>query len=143
MTKSFLSDSVSISVECSKNLAIKCDRTHFIEVLNNLIYNAADALDKDGEIDIRFYKDKKRNYHVLSIHDNGQGIPKENLSRIFEPYFSTKNKDKNFGLGLFYSMNVIKEHNGYIDVLSSLGEGTTFMLYIPSKKIHVLRSNRL
>jgi CheY-like chemotaxis protein len=69
-------------------------------------------------------------YVKLSIQDHGIGIPKEYLSKIFDPYFSTKQKGS--GLGLAASYSIIKKHNGAITVESILGDGTTFILYLPA-----------
>jgi len=72
------------------------------------------------------------NYVRFSVKDSGAGIEEKNLTKIFDPYFSTKSKDTGSGLGLYVSYGIIKAHNGFIDVSSKLGTGTTFDVYIPA-----------
>lgn len=127
--------SVSINVNYSDEIDIYCDRAHLVEVLNNLIQNAADAVMANGIIDILCYQEKKRPYYCIAVHDSGPVIKKEIMDRLFEPYFTTKKTDKNFGLGLSYCMNVIRKHNGDIKVESNVDIGTTFTVYIPLKRI--------
>ena len=68
----------------------------------------------------------------FSVTDDGVGIDEQHLTRIFDPYFSTKIKDTGSGLGLYVTYGIIKAHNGIIDVTSKLGSGTTFDVYIPA-----------
>jgi len=68
----------------------------------------------------------------ISIEDNGMGISEENISKIFDPYFTTKQKGKGIGLAVVFS--IVKNHNGHITVVSTLGLGTTFILYFPASE---------
>ncbi|WP_155252404.1 sensor histidine kinase, partial [Paenibacillus polymyxa] len=106
-----------------------CDGVHMQEVLRNLIKNAAEAMEHNGQLRISAYDTRKA--IVIEVQDNGPGIDQEDLTRIFHPYFTTKNRSKNFGLGLAYCMNVMHKHGGKIDVQSKKGLGTTFILQIP------------
>ncbi len=135
LNKNFLSDTVTIQLECREDILIYCDRAHLVEVLNNLIQNAYDAFSGQGSITIRCYEERKKAGFCIAVHDNGPGMGKETLERLFEPYFTTKKTDKNFGLGLSYCRNVLKKHSGSITVKSPPGEGTTFILSIPIKRI--------
>ncbi len=135
LNRNYLGKSLSININCNDEIDIYCDRTHLVEVLNNLIQNAADAVMENGVIDILCYQEKKRPYYCIAVHDNGPEIKKEIMDRLFEPYFTTKKTDTNFGLGLSYCMNVIKKHNGEIEVESNVDNGTTFSVYIPLKRI--------
>ncbi|HEC68280.1 MAG TPA: response regulator, partial [Candidatus Desulfofervidus auxilii] len=74
--------------------------------------------------------EKKGRYVKISIVDQGIGIPKEHLPKIFEPYFTTKQKGSGLGLAIVYS--IIKKHDGYIEVETELGVGTTFKVYLPA-----------
>jgi signal transduction histidine kinase len=70
----------------------------------------------------------------LAVTDNGKGIPQQYLTRVIEPLFSTKNNNLNFGLGLSYCYNVIRQHGGILKVNSKENEGTTVKLYFPKEK---------
>ena len=135
LNRDYLRKSVILNVKCSDEISIYCDRAHITEVLNNLIQNAADAVMPQGIIDIICYQEKEKPYYCIAVHNNGPIIKKEIINRLFEPYFTTKKTEKNFGLGLSYCMNVIKKHNGDIAVESNPDNGTTFSLYIPLKRI--------
>ena len=74
--------------------------------------------------------DKAKDMHVLNIKDNGCGIPEENLSRLFEPYFTSKRNG--MGLGLAATLNILQSHKANIDVTSAIGQGTTFTITFPA-----------
>jgi signal transduction histidine kinase len=99
------------------------------QVFMNLLVNAAQAIENQGEIKMATRTD---NGHVeIKISDTGSGISKENLPRIFDPFFTTKEAGKGTGLGLHLAYNIIKKHKGTIDVESTMGQGTTFTIRIP------------
>jgi CheY-like chemotaxis protein len=110
------------------------------QVINNLIINADQAMPDGGVIAIQCRNAiigpgdalplKAGKYVHLSIQDQGIGIPREHFSKIFDPYFTTKQKGSGLGLATTYS--IIKQHDGYITLESVLGAGTTFHLYIPA-----------
>lgn len=109
---------------------IECIPQQLNQVFGNLMVNAAQAIEKSGKITI---STKAENNHIdIIIMDNGAGIPEENISRIFDPFFTTKEIGKGTGLGLNVAYNIIKKHNGTIDVESKVGEGTKFTIRIPS-----------
>ena len=72
------------------------------------------------------------NYIEIEFADTGCGIEKEHVSRIFNPFFTTKEPGKGTGLGLSISYSIIKDHGGLIDVKSTVGEGTTFLITLPA-----------
>ncbi len=112
------------------------DSNRLQQVLINLLSNAADAVEEGkGEIVISTGSLAKEGetFHRLVIRDNGCGIPKENLDKIFEPFFSTKG-NKGVGLGLSIVWGIIGEHGGRVDVESEPGEGTAFFIYFPGYK---------
>jgi PAS domain S-box-containing protein len=92
----------------------------------NILINAVEAVPaQSGVITIAVREEQPQHYKVL-INDNGGGIPEENISRIFEPYFTSKTNG--FGLGLAATWNILQSHRAGVDVASQLGEGTSFML---------------
>jgi len=99
------------------------------QVLINLINNAIYATESGGKITIML---EAVNGEInLTVQDNGQGIPKENLDKIFEPFFSTKSPGKGTGLGLFVTRGIIEKLCGTIQVESQLGRGTRFYIKLP------------
>ena len=104
------------------------------QLLMNLIINAEQAISSRGVITVALFNDKSR--VRLAVGDSGPGIPEENLSRIFDPFFSTKGvwgKDGvvGTGIGLSICRNIAREHNGDLGVESVVGAGTTFTLTLP------------
>jgi signal transduction histidine kinase/CheY-like chemotaxis protein len=119
--------------------------TEVYQILLNLCVNAKEATSDKGTIklsarNIIINRDnamkhpllKEGNYVCFSVSDDGEGIDEKNLSRIFDPYFSTRSKETGSGLGLYVTYGIVKAHSGHIDVSSILGEGTTFDVYIPT-----------
>ncbi len=126
-----LQHEVKIQVYCAKNLPpLLMQRGHLREVLVNLLANARDALNNKGSVEINVRLDD-RNAVVISIADNGPGIPEYQREHIFEPYFSTK--EKGTGLGLAIVRHNTEIYGGKAVVESTLGKGTTFTLSFPAK----------
>jgi signal transduction histidine kinase len=118
---------------------IKIDESEFSVILTNLLLNAKQAMKSDGEINICLKNLTIQNhnrslprgdYVKISVKDNGTGITKQNLSKIFDPYFTTKQNGK--GLGLLTTYSIIKKYDGYIDLETEPGVGTTFNIYFPA-----------
>lgn len=126
-----LQHEVKIRVHCAKNLPpLLMQRAHLREVLVNLLANARDALNHKGSIEINV-RLNDRNAVVITIADNGPGIPEYQRENIFEPYFSTK--EKGTGLGLAIVRHNTEIYGGKASVESTLGKGTTFTLTFPAK----------
>ncbi len=105
---------------------VKCYPQRMNQVFTNIFVNAAHAIDKKGEIKISTLA---YNEHVeIKISDTGSGIPPEVIPKIFDPFFTTKEVGKGTGLGLNMAYNIIKKHQGTIDVESEVGKGTTFTI---------------
>ena len=136
---------VTFRTECDENLLnIKGSPVHLEKTLMNLVSNAAESISGKGEVTIRTenrYLDKpirgydevkEGDYAVLTVSDTGMGIPAENREKIFEPFYTKKTMGRSgTGLGLAIVWGTVKDHNGYIDVQTEVGEGTTFTLYFP------------
>jgi signal transduction histidine kinase len=105
---------------------------HLQDVWLKLLLNARDAMDKPGagEISLTTSYDRTADLVQVIIHDNGHGIPAEQLDRIFKPFYTTK--DKGTGLGLSICKDVIAKHRGAIRVESTLHEGTTVLVSLPA-----------
>jgi PAS domain S-box-containing protein len=99
------------------------------QVFLNLILNAAQAIPEKGEITVETAAEA--GHVVVRISDNGVGIPPENLSKLFSPFFTTKPVGKGTGLGLSISYNIVRKHRGTIEVRSETGRGTTFTVRLP------------
>jgi two-component system cell cycle sensor histidine kinase/response regulator CckA len=120
--------------------AIEADPGQLGQVVQNLVINSIQAMPAGGTIMVRvenlFVKPgndlplEEGKYLKISIQDQGIGIPEEYLSKIFDPYFSTKQRGSGLGLATTYS--IIKNHHGYIGVESKLEEGTNFYFYLPA-----------
>jgi PAS domain S-box-containing protein len=122
---------------------VSIDEGQMKQVINNLVINAKEAMPQGGTLTVRGRNIQissqdnfpmcEGQYLHLSISDTGAGIPAENLARIFDPYFSTKNtySQKGLGLGLAVCYSVIKKHDGLLTVESEVGKGTTYHIYLP------------
>ena len=124
-----------ISVE--KNLSggmppILLDVNLMQQVFVNLLINAVEAIQENGEIRIQSYVNSSRKIVGVGVADTGGGIPPDNMVKIFEPFFSTKKNGT--GLGLAVSYGIVQKHGGNIQVSSRLGEGTQFTVEIPVSK---------
>ena len=115
---------------------IRISPSELQQVILNLINNAIDAMEKTGgKIKIKTKISAiEKNHLVISMEDNGPGIPKDNLGRIFDPFFTTKAVGKGTGLGLSICYGIIQKMEGKIDVHSQVGAGTKFRIWIPFQK---------
>ena len=112
------------------------DADNISQVLINIIVNALDSISKDGNLTIKTgYCDFHPSSIQVAITDTGSGIPEEILNKIFNPFFTTK--EMGSGLGLAISKRIVDDHNGNIVVKSNPGEGTTFYVCLPVRKITV------
>jgi two-component system NtrC family sensor kinase len=106
------------------------------QVFLNLFLNARDAMSSGGRLEI---VTARSNSHVeIHVSDNGPGIRPEHLNRVFDPFFTTKASGRGTGLGLAVSYGIVREHSGKIEIQSSNGRGTTFLLQFPvaRKAVH-------
>jgi signal transduction histidine kinase len=108
---------------------VRCNQQQIGQVFINILVNAAQAIKENGIIQLHTYEENER--IIVEITDNGSGIPEEIIDRVFDPFFTTKEVGKGTGLGLSISYDIIKKHNGSIDVESESGMGTTFRIALP------------
>ncbi|MBU1985708.1 MAG: HAMP domain-containing protein, partial [Proteobacteria bacterium] len=109
---------------------VKGDLQKLQQVFLNLIINAEQAIGGYGTITVQA-REMEKGYIRVNICDTGPGIAQENIDQIFDPFFTTKGVGQGTGLGLSIVYAIVKEHGGYIEVTSKLGEGTTFSVYLP------------
>jgi CheY-like chemotaxis protein len=115
------------------------------QVLLNLVINARDAMPQGGQLHISTDKTqldeaaahanpeaRPGDFVTLSVRDTGAGIAPEHLPRIFEPFFTTKQPGKGTGLGLATAYGIVKQHQGWLEVASSPGQGATFKIFLPA-----------
>lgn len=125
-------ENINVSVTSyEEKVFILGDKDQFVRVFNNLIKNAVQAIpkDKDGKVEIKLPQERKQ--IVISISDNGVGIDDSQRSKIFVPYFTTKNTGT--GLGLAMVKQIIENHKGTIEFESLKDQGTTFIIKLPQE----------
>ena len=110
---------------------VMIDRIQISQVLVNIIKNSIDAISGEGEVKVNITLNKSGEDVEIKVSDNGCGIKHENLSKLFTPFFTTKDMGKGTGLGLAIAYGVIKMHSGNISVESEPGKGTTFTISLP------------
>jgi signal transduction histidine kinase len=108
---------------------VECFPSQMNQVFMNLLLNAAQAIETQGQITVRTGGDSERVY--VEISDTGIGIPADKLQRIFDPFFTTKPLGQGIGLGLSIAYGIVKNHQGQIEVESKAGSGSTFRIWLP------------
>jgi two-component system sensor histidine kinase PilS (NtrC family) len=118
-------DRITIRLSGQKGLWVTMDPDHFRQVLWNLLLNAVEAIDGDGQIDIRVESNKP---HIASIciSDSGCGISEKDLGHIFDPFYTSK--PDGTGLGLSIVHTILESHEGWLEVESQPGQGTIFII---------------
>ncbi len=144
MLKRIIGENITFICELEPMLqSIKADPGQVEQIVLNLAVNAGDAMHKGGELTIKtenklidehytslIPESRPGRFVVLSITDTGEGMDKETLQHIFEPFFTTKRGGTGLGLSVVYG--IIKQHNGWLNVYSEIGEGSTFNIYFPA-----------
>ncbi|MEA1973059.1 MAG: PAS domain S-box protein, partial [Candidatus Cloacimonadota bacterium] len=134
--------SVKPIFSCDENLwVVEVDKGQMHQVFSNLTINANQAMNKKGKLFVNCSNElistdttdlKKGKYVKITVRDNGEGIEKNNIESIFDPYFTTKETGNGLGLSTVYS--IIKKHGGNITIKSEVGVGTTFTVFIPASQ---------
>lgn len=153
-----LRSSLPSTIEIIQNIEpdldnVMADPVQLHQIMMNLCTNASHAMDENGgrltvglsktnltQEDLQLNPDlKPGNYIKLSVQDTGSGISKEIIDKIFNPYFTTKDKGEGTGLGLSVVQGIVQSYNGAIAVYSEPGQGTTFNVYLPTIKLAALK----
>ncbi len=145
LLKRLIGANIELNIKHARDLGmVKVDEGQMEQVLINLVVNARDAMKTGGSVTIKtFNKETKRKRRIgtdempagewigVSVTDTGTGIPEDIQERIFDPFFSTKEIGSGTGLGLSTVYGIIRQTNGFIELESVMGEGTTFTVYLP------------
>ena len=115
----------------SNLLPVEADEIQLEQVFINLTNNARDALEGRENKTITISTQEQNGYIQIRFQDNGEGIPLENLSKIFDSFFTTKQEEGGMGLGLYIAQDIIQSFDGTITVDSNVNEGTTFLIKLP------------
>jgi two-component system cell cycle sensor histidine kinase/response regulator CckA len=146
MLQRLIREDIELRSDCAAGLPfVQADAGMLEQVLVNLIVNARDAMPSGGKLLIttetvhldaayaQLHPEARPGEFVaLSVRDNGSGIAPEHLPRIFEPFFTTKEIGKGTGLGLATVYGIVKQHQGWVEVTSQVGTGTTFRVLLPT-----------
>lgn len=123
-----------VEVKYEANNTILADINHLSEAVYNLMVNGYEALlrcEDDRRKELKIIIKSERLYNVIVIKDNGIGIDNKLKRKIFEPFFTDKNTNQNWGMGLYYVRKIAKYHFGFTRVESKIGEGTSFYIMLP------------
>jgi nitrogen-specific signal transduction histidine kinase/CheY-like chemotaxis protein len=139
-------DGVRLTTSADSTLPVHADRGQIEQVLLDLVSNALEAMPRGGELHVATQDERvdpgapllrrhpyvlPREYVVLSVSDAGHGMDAATLARVFEPFFTTRNKDRAAGLGLSTAYGIVKQSDGYIIADSAPGSGSTLRVYLP------------
>lgn len=140
LLKHLINSEMNVIKKYEVDVKVFGDAVHIEETFLNIIKNAIEAMDGKGEIFIKVYKTRK--YCCIEFIDNGKGIKKSELIHVLDPFYSTKGKAGNYGLGLTYCYNVMEKHGGNISIKSKINQGTTITLSLPTKRMIDTKTNR-
>lgn len=117
---------------------VECDPSQMQQVMLNLVLNAAESMQSKGggQVTVRTRHSDGDRHVEIAIEDNGEGIAAGNLEKIFDPFFTTKPEGKGVGLGLAVLYGIVKAHDGEVEVHSTAGEGSTFVVTLPLHSVH-------
>lgn len=145
MLNRIIGEDIRLQCACEGLPFVRADAGMIEQIILNLVVNARDAMPEGGQLHIstkmvaidELYAQSHSEAQIgqfvcLNVTDNGVGIPADDLSRIFEPFFTTKEVGKGTGLGLATVYGIVKQHQGWVNVSSRVGVGTTFEIFLPA-----------
>ena len=134
---------LEINTDLTATTLISCNPSQINQVLLNLFNNAAQAMaqTRHPQLHISSFEDPTHVY--IRVADNGTGIDEDTLAKMFEPFFTTKAAGEGTGLGLAISSQIMAQHQGDIQVQSTVGEGTTFTLTLPKTAVAMEQAPKL
>lgn len=152
-----LPENIEIQVSTGQPLpAVEADAGSIEQILVNVATNSRDAMPRGGTLRIDVKRGRIDERHVarhgwgqigeyvcVHVSDTGTGMDAETRRRLFEPFFTTKAPGSGTGLGAAMIYGLVKQHEGYVDVTSQLGSGTTVVLFLPARRVPAVRSSRL
>ncbi len=148
LIKGEIPTNIELKVDIPDDIQGYMDSRRMQQVLLNLILNGIQAMEDGGVLEIKACKQDDKDEFCFLVRDTGKGIPEENLSKIFDPFFTTKDgtavvsssgyqsivEQQGSGLGLSICHSIVEKHGGRIEVESVVGEGTTFIVHLPTKR---------
>ena len=130
LSKKYPAAAVDVSPPCG--LSVLADPAHLQSALTNLLINGWEATVAAGRSDpLRLGVQEKNTFLVITVQDRGTGISKYDMKKIFEPFYSSKSSNSNWGMGLYYVRTIVKRHMGTLKVESSYGKGSCFYVLLP------------
>jgi two-component system NtrC family sensor kinase len=125
-------EEIELKLDVADNVPrVQCDGSQIQQAVLALVMNSLEAASAGGYVRLSAYPGEDEASAVIKVEDSGRGIPPENLDKIFEPFFSTKEEVTQVGLGLSVVYGIVNRHHGHIDVQSTPGAGTTFTVQLP------------
>lgn len=129
LTRNLLKNRITVHEDYAELPMVKCFPGQLNQVIMNIVVNASQAIEGEGDLYIRTYQGENNVY--IAIKDTGIGIRQEDISKLFDPGYTTKGVGVGLGLGLYLSYNIMHGHKGDITVNSEVGKGAEFILRIP------------
>lgn len=127
-------EKVKINFAAPENLTVSGDADYLTQVFTNILQNAFYAMRNEGVLNVKIDQTARddKNFVSIEISDTGEGIAPENLEKIFDPFYTTKDIGKGTGLGLAVSRRIIEEHGGFIEAANNANGGASFTVYLPA-----------
>ena len=124
---------VTVNYDIPADLTVLCDRTYLAEAIQNLLLNGWEAQIDAGRTDLplEVSAHNERRFTVLEISDHGMGLSDEQRKHIFEPFWSSKNTNYNWGMGLYYTRQIVRSHLGTLRFETHPGSGSVFIIQLP------------